>query len=94
MGVLMWASVAGAAGNLLLLGLLLYVYGTNYRRMRTAFTLGLVVFAALFLFQNVVTLYSYLTMMPLYASGVEGHVALFTWAQTVGLGALLAATWQ
>lgn len=94
MSELMYASVAGAAANLAFLGLLLYVYGTTYRQMRTSFTLGLLVFAALFLIQNLVTLWSYLTMMSLYASGVEMHVAVFTWAQTLGLGALLVTTWK
>ncbi|MFQ5839073.1 MAG: hypothetical protein ACE5HJ_09895 [Thermoplasmata archaeon] len=94
MSFLMNASIAGAIANLVFLTLLLYVYGTTYQKMRTGFTLGLIIFAMLFLIQNVITLYSYLTMMSLYASGVELHVTLFTWAQTVGLGALLLTTWK
>ncbi len=94
MGYLMYVSIAGAAANLALIGLLLFIYGTSYQKIRTSFTLGLMVFAALFLIQNSVTLYSYLTMMPLYAAGLELHVALFTLAQTVGLGALVVTTWK
>lgn len=94
MSVLMYGSVIGASINLILLGLLLYVYGTTYAKLRTGFTLGLLVFASLFLFQNAVTLYSYTTMMSFYVAGVDLHVAIFTWAQTAGLGILVATTWQ
>jgi hypothetical protein len=94
MSLLMYASVVGAAANLVFVGLLLYVYGTTYKKMKTGFTLGLIIFATLFLIQNIITLFSYLTMMSLYASGVELHVTLFTWTQTIGLGVLLATTWK
>ncbi len=94
MSFLMYASIAGAAANLVLLGLLSYVYGSTYRQLRTGFTLGLLVFAGLFVVQNAITLFSYLTAMPIYAAGVDLHVALFTWAQTVGLGVLLGTTWK
>lgn len=94
MSLLMYGSVAGAVINLALVGVLLYVYGTSYRKMRTGFTLGLMVFAAFFLVQNVITLYSYTSMMSYYAAGVDLHVALFTWAQTAGLGVLVATTWK
>ncbi len=90
----MYASVGGAAANLVLVTLLLYIYGTTYRKMKTGFTLGLALFAGLFLIQNAVTLYSYLTMMPIYAASVELHVTLFTVTQTVGLGVLLGTTWK
>lgn len=94
MTMLMYASVAGAGLNLAILGLLAFVYATSYRQIRTGFTLGLLVFAGLFVVQNAVTLWSYLTMMSYYAAGVELHVAVFTWAQTVGLAVLAYVTWQ
>ncbi|MFQ6013062.1 MAG: hypothetical protein ACE5LS_05405 [Thermoplasmata archaeon] len=94
MSMLMYVSIGGAVANLLFVGALLYVYGTTYQRMRTGFTLGLLVFAGLFLLQNAVTLFSYLTSMSIYAAGVDLHVALFTWTQTLGLGVLLATTWR
>lgn len=90
----MYVSIIGASANILFVGVLLYVYATSYQRMRTGFTLGLLVFAALFLLHNAITLYSYVTMMPIYAAGVDLQVAAFTWVQTVGLGVLLLTTWQ
>lgn len=94
MSELMYGSIVGASINLLLLGVLLYVYATTYAKFRTGFTLGLLIFAGLFLFQNAVTLYSYSTMMSYYAAAVDLHVAIFTWAQTAGLGILVATTWK
>ncbi len=94
MSMLMYASVAGASLNIALLVLLLLVYGTTYSKMRTRFTLGLLIFALLFLTQNAITLFSYVTMMSFYAEAVDMHVALFTWAQTAGLAILLVTTWK
>lgn len=94
MSLLMYGSVAGAALNLVLVGLLLFVYASSYRKLRTGFTLGLLVFAGFFLVQNLITLFSYVTMMSYYVAGVDLHVALFTWAQTAGLGVLVFTTWK
>jgi hypothetical protein len=94
MSTLMYVSVVGAAANLLFVGALLFVYGTSYQKMRTGFTLGLLVFAALFLLHNAITLYSFITMMPIYAAGLDLQVTLFTWVQTVGLGVLVVTTWR
>ncbi len=94
MSLLMYGSVGGAIVNLVLVGLLLFAYSSSYRQMRTGFTLGLLVFALFFLVQNLITLFSYVTMMSYYAAGVDLHVALFTWAQTAGLGVLVATTWK
>jgi hypothetical protein len=94
MGMGLYLSIVGAAANIVIVILLLYVYGSTYRKMKTSFTLGLLVFAALFLVHNFITLFSYLTRMSFYASGLEDHVAIFTWAQTIGLGALLITSWK
>ena len=94
MSTLMYVSVVGASANMLFVGALLFVYGTSYQKMRTGFTLGLLIFAGLFLLHNAITLYSFVTMMPIYAAGVDLQVATFTWVQTVGLGALLVTTWR
>ncbi len=94
MSTLMYVSVVCAAAKILFVGAMLYVYGNSYQKMRTGFTLGLLVFAALFLLHNAITLFSFVTMMPIYAAGVDLQVALFTWVQTVGLGVLLVTTWR
>ena len=79
--------------TLLLLGLL-YVYSKNLKRIKSKFTIGLFIFAVLFLLQNLVSLYFYLTMMEYYAPQVETHVFIFTLLQTIGFGILLKITWE
>ena len=94
MGVMMWASVAGAVLNIALTSVLVYVYAGNARRIPTSFTASLLTFAVLLLAGNVVTLWSFAAMMPVYTSGLEPYVLAYTWAQAVGLVALAVATWK
>ena len=79
--------------TLLLLGLL-YVYYNNLRKIKSKFTIGLFIFAILFLIQNIVSLYFYLTMMDYYASQVEVHVFILTLLQTIAFLILLKITWE
>lgn len=94
MGVLMWAAVTGAVLNIALTALLAYVYGANTRRIPTSFTAGLLTFAVLLFVGNVVTLWSFATMMPVYAGGLEPYVLGYTWAQSFGLVVLVLSTWK
>lgn len=94
MGILMWTAVVGAILNIALTSVLVYVYAGNARRLPTSFTAGLLTFAALLLAGNVVTLWSFAAMMPIYNSGLEPYVLAYTWAQAVGLAALAATTWR
>jgi len=94
MGVIMWASVVGAVLNIALTALLVFVYAKNARKIPTSFTAGLLVFALLLLSGNVITLWSFATMMPVYAAGLEPYVIVSTWAQCVALIALSFVTWK
>lgn len=78
-----------SAINVLLLIGLIWVYAGSFRKVRAQFTLALVFFAALFLVQNLIALYSFLTMFMYYASGVEGIVLAITVVQSAGLAAML-----
>jgi hypothetical protein len=75
--------------NVLLLIGLLWIYVNSFRRVRAQFTVGLLVFAALFLLQNLISLYSFLTMFMYYASGVTVMVLAITIVQTAGLSVIL-----
>ncbi len=75
--------------NVLLLVGLMTIYGNSFRKIRAEFTIGLFFFAAMFLAENLIALYSYLTMFMYFASDVGPLVMTITIAQTVGLGALL-----
>ena len=46
----------------LLLGGLLHIYIRNLKNIKSKFTIGLFIFALLFLVQNLVSMYFYLTM--------------------------------
>jgi len=78
-----------SAVNVLLLIALLWIYGVSFMKVRAQFTVGLLFFAALFLVQNLISLYSYLTMFMYYAPGVTWIVLSITVAQTAGLGIIL-----
>ncbi|MGD0175869.1 MAG: hypothetical protein ABSC50_03470 [Candidatus Bathyarchaeia archaeon] len=82
------AAIFSLANILLLIGLII-VYGSSFRKIKAAFTAGLLFFAGVFLLQNLVAFYSYVAMFMYYASGVEMFVMVITVAQTAGLAVLL-----
>ena len=86
-------TILTGVSTLLLLGLL-YVYYKNLKKIKSKFTIGLFVFALLFLLQNLVSLSFYLTMMNYYAPQVETHVFIFTLLQTIAFLILLKITWE
>ena len=86
-------TVITAISTIFLLGLL-YIYYKNLRNAKSKFTIGLFIFALLFLIQNIVSLYYYITMMEYYAPEVEVHVFIITLLQTIGFGILLKITWE
>ena len=92
---LMMKATAALTGisALLLIGLL-YVYYKNLKNIKSKFTIGLFVFALLFLIQNLISLYYYTTMMEYYAPEVEVHVFILTLLQTIGFAILLKITWE
>jgi len=75
--------------NVILLIGLIWIYLSSFRKVRAQFTLGLVFFAALFLVQNLIALYSFLAMFMYYAAGVTGIVLAITVVQTAALSIML-----
>jgi hypothetical protein len=78
-----------SAVNVLLLVGLLWIYASSFIKVRAQFTAGLLFFAALFLVQNLISLYSFLTMFMYYATDVTWIVLTITVVQTAGLGVIL-----
>jgi predicted membrane protein len=74
--------------NVLLLVGLIWIYMNSFRKIRAQFTAGLVFFAGIFLIQNLIALYSFVTMFMYYASGVTGIVLAITVAQSAGLAVM------
>ena len=83
MAILMTLTTILTAVSVLMLAALLHVYIRNLRKIKSNFTIGLLIFALLFLVQNIVSLYFYLTMMQYYVPAVELHVFIFTLLQTI-----------
>ena len=94
MAMLMNLTTILAVGAILVLGFLLHIYIKNLRKIKSSFTIGLLVFALLFLIQNLVSLYYFLTMMEYYSPEVEVHVFILTLLQTIGFLVLLKITWE
>ncbi len=69
--------------------ILIAVYGNSLRKLRAQFTAGLLFFSAIFLLQNLLAFYSYLTMFMYYADAVAGFVLAVTITQTAGLATLI-----
>jgi hypothetical protein len=91
-----WAlNIVFAAVSAVLLAVLLVVYGRNAAAIKSKFTLGLVVFAALFLFQNVAGMWVYMSMGEAgMGPGVALPMLLLNVTETAALGTLFAITWS
>jgi len=80
--------------SVLILGALLHVYIRNLRKIKSRFTIGLLIFAVLFLAQNLVSLYYFISMMDYYSTEVEIHAFILTLLQVIGFAVLLKITWE
>ncbi len=90
----MQATFVLTAVNVVLLLALCYVYGRNWARMKSSFSLGLLVFTVAFLAQYVCSLYFYITMMDFYVDMVSMHVFVLTLLQSVAFAALNFISWR
>lgn len=83
-----------SALNILLIFSLLYVYVKNLIRVKSGFLIGLILFAGMFLIQNIILFYYSITMMPLYAESINSFMILFSAFQTVAFIILNWLTWK
>lgn len=78
-----------------LLAALLYVYGKNASQIRSKFTLGLVMFAALFLLENLAGIWMYVSMNEArMGPDVAMPMLLLNVVETGALATLVAITWD
>lgn len=80
--------------NIILLLLLLYVYAQNYRQMKSPFLLGLMLFAVIFLVENILGVYFHFMMVDYYSAEAMGNVRILMAIQTVALAILTWVTWR
>ncbi len=96
MALVMTLNMVSVAVNSVLLALLIWLYARILGEVRTRFTMGLMVFAAVLLLQHLVQLYFFLTMMDYYvASGsVQGFVLVQNVLVSLALVFLVYVTWS
>ena len=78
--------------NMAILIALLAVYGRIYSKTRATFTIGLMVFAGMLMLHNVLAVYAYFAMAPLYSDELLPYFAAIHVAELAGLLALLKVT--
>ena len=89
MSEMMTASIVVGALNVLLSATLLIVYRGVYARTRAPFTLALLLFATAFLAQNVLVVYSFITMMAMVPNALDPYLLGIGVFEALGLGAML-----
>ncbi|TMA06914.1 MAG: hypothetical protein E6J93_00545 [Methanobacteriota archaeon] len=85
--------VLAGASIAVLIGLL-YIYVGNYRGLRSPFSAGLIVFAALFLVENLAAMYFYVAMSEWAGAGVAVPMLALNAAELVGFATLLYVSWR
>jgi len=93
MSLMLTIAQVAAAVNVLLLLALGYVWGRNYREIRSQHTLGSLVFAVLLLGENALALYYYLYGPAISPPAVEAMLYLQV-LETVGIAFLAYVTWS
>ena len=95
-----WASAVVAFVNIGLLLTLLYTYSQNYRVLKSYFTLGLIIFALLFIGLNLAIvglwffLFTNIAIAELFVDQAMTFVLLINLAQLIGLATLVRITYK
>jgi len=78
--------------NVALLIALLTVYAKVYKSTRAVFTVGLMFFAGMLMLHNIIAVYAYFAMEPLYASELLPYFLVVHLAELAGIAILLKVT--
>jgi hypothetical protein len=92
MALLMDVSSIVSMANMAILVVLLAVYVNIYSKTRAMFTIGLMVFAGMLMLHNVIAVYAYFAMAPLYSDDLLPYFVGIHIAELAGLIALLKVT--
>ena len=88
-----FASSAGIAlVNVALLVALLTIYARIYKNTKAVFIAGLMFFAGMLMLHNIIAVYAYFAMEPLYAVELLPYFVVVHLAELVGIAALLKVT--
>jgi uncharacterized membrane protein YjdF len=78
--------------NIALLVVLIAVYVKIYKTSRAVYTLGLLFFATMLALHNVIAVYAYFAMAPLYSDELFPYFVAIHLAELAGIAALLKVT--
>jgi hypothetical protein len=92
MTLLMDVSSIVSMVNTMILVVLLAVYANIYRKTGATFTVGLMVFAGMLMLHNIIAVYGYFAMAPLYSDDLLPYFVGIHIAELAGLIALLKVT--
>jgi membrane-bound metal-dependent hydrolase YbcI (DUF457 family) len=92
MALLMDISSVVSMINTAILVVLLAVYANIYRKTGATFTIGLMVFAGMLMLHNIIAIYGYFAMAPLYSDDLLPYFVGIHIAELAGLIALLKVT--
>lgn len=92
MNVLMEVSAAVSLTNVALLMAILFVYIRIYQSSKAIFTLGLMFFAGMLALHNIIAVYAYVVMAPLYNEALLPYFLAVHIAELAGVAVLLKIT--
>jgi len=85
------SAIVGLA-NIGILIAMLVIYARVYRNTKAIFTVGLMFFAGMIMLHNIIAVYAYLAMEPLYAVGLLPYFVGIHIAELAGLSTLFRVT--
>ncbi len=96
--VLRYLGMAVALANISIIVILLSIYWKNYRKWKSEYTLGLLIFGTFLLIQNLLSMGFLAPPPPPMPSGVEQgadySLLLINISQLIALSALLKISWK
>lgn len=92
MSLLMNLSSMISIANVGVLSVLLIIYTKVYTKSRSVFTIGLMFFAAMLMLHNIIAVYTYFAMTPLYPDELLPYFVAIHIAELGGIVSLLKVT--
>jgi hypothetical protein len=86
------ASTVVSVLNVAVLLILFVIYAKIYVKSRAVFTIGLMFFTVMLMLHNLIAIYAYLVMAPLYPDELLPYFVAIHLAELVGIVALLRVT--
>ena len=85
-------SAAISIANTILLSVIIVTYIKIYHSTKASFTIGLIFFASMLLLHNIIAVYAYFMMAPLYSEDLLSYFVAIHIAELAGIISLLKIT--